>query len=84
MEVELAVSGVGGEERGKEEGEEGEGDQEELSVWEAVKSVDSSTRYTAALPHVTYTNIYTTFDYNTWPTYPIAVLSNRYMCTFMV
>ena len=53
----MAVSGVGGEERGKEEGEEGEGDQEELSVWEAVKSVDSSTRYTAALPHVTYTNI---------------------------
>ena len=57
--MELAVSGVGGEERGKDEGEEGEGDQE-LRVWEAVKSVDSSTRYTAALPHVTYTNIQTT------------------------
>ena len=55
----MAVSGVGGEERGKDEGEEGEGDQE-LRVWEAVKSVDSSTRYTAALPHVTYTNIQTT------------------------
>ena len=27
---------------------------------------------------------HTTFDYNTRPTYPIAVLSNRYMCTFMV
>ena len=59
--------GEGGEERGKavgegEEGEEGEEEgQEELREWEAVKRVDRSTRYTAALPQVTYsTTIHTT------------------------
>ena len=31
-----------------------EGDQVEWRVCEAVKRVDNSTRYTAALPHVTY------------------------------
>ena len=44
------------EEGGEEEEEEEEGEDQEWRVWEAVNRVDSSTRYTAALPHVTCTH----------------------------
>lgn len=53
MLVEVGIVGI----VGRSEEEEEEEDQLELMACEAVKRVESSTRYTAALPQVTCTHI---------------------------
>lgn len=60
------------------EGEREEGGvQVEWKAWEAVRSVERSTRYTAALPHVTcrHTHTHTHHTYRSNPSHAIYSVS---------